>query len=79
MNNDYLKYWRVIRYFIKAKYNLTQGDLDVILFLNSEGYFDKAKFDEFDELKKMWPYQDNIRALLQRQKSMHINLQETKR
>ena len=50
MNNDYLKYWRVIRYFIKAKYNLTQGDLDVVLFLNSEGYFDKAKFDEFDEL-----------------------------
>lgn len=48
--HDYLKYWRVIRYFIKAKYNLTQSDLDVLLFLNSEGYFTKDKFGEFDEL-----------------------------
>jgi hypothetical protein len=50
MENDYLKYWRVIRYFMKAKYGLTQGDLDMILFLKSEGYFDKDKFVEFDEL-----------------------------
>jgi hypothetical protein len=50
MNNDYLKYWRVIRYFIKAKYGLSQAELDVILFLKSEGYFDKAKFEEFNEL-----------------------------
>lgn len=48
--NDYLKYWRVIRYYIKAKYNVTQADLDVILFLYSEKYFDKSKFDEFNEL-----------------------------
>jgi len=48
--SDYLKYWRVIRYFVKAKYNLTQADLDMILFLYSETYFDKDKFDEFDEL-----------------------------
>ena len=40
MNNDYLKYWRVIRYFIKAKYGLSQAELDVILFLKSEGYFE---------------------------------------
>ena len=50
MQNDYLKYWRVIRQFIKVKYNLSQGDLDVILFLNSEKYFSKDKFQEFDEL-----------------------------
>ena len=47
---DYLKYWRVIRYFVKAKYKLSQADLDIILFLYSEKYFDKDKFDEFDEL-----------------------------
>lgn len=47
---DYLKYWRVIRYFVKAKYKLSQADLDIILFLYSEKYFDKEKFDEFDEL-----------------------------
>jgi len=47
---DYLKFWRVIRYFIKAKYGLSQSDLDVILFLYTESYFDKAKFKEFDRL-----------------------------
>lgn len=47
---DYLKYWRVIRYFMKAKYKITTGDLDVILFLYSEKYFNKTKFNEFDEL-----------------------------
>ena len=48
--NDYLKYWRVIRYFIKAKYGLTTADLDMLLFLYSEKYFSKDKFDEFNEL-----------------------------
>jgi hypothetical protein len=48
--NDYLKYWRVIRQYIKVKYKLTQSDLDVLLFLNSEGYFDKDKFSEFDNV-----------------------------
>ena len=48
--NDYLKYWRVIRYFIKAKYKINTGELDVLLFLYSEKYFSKDKFNEFDEL-----------------------------
>ena len=50
MQSDYLKYWRVIRQFIKVKYSLSQGDLDMILFLHSEKYFSKDKFQEFDEL-----------------------------
>ena len=50
MQNDYLKYWRVIRQYVKVKYGLTQSDLDVILFLNSEGYFNKDKFEEFDRI-----------------------------
>lgn len=48
--NDFLKYWRVIRYFYKAKYKLNQADLDMLLFLYSEAYFSKDKFVEFDEL-----------------------------
>ena len=48
--NDYLKDWRVIRYFIKAKYKINTGELDVLLFLYSEKYFSKDKFNEFDEL-----------------------------
>lgn len=48
--NDYLKYWRVIRQFVKIKYELTQADLDMLLFLYSEKYFDRDKFEEFDTL-----------------------------
>lgn len=47
---DYLKYWRVIRQFVKIQYELTQADLDMLLFLYSEKYFDKDKFEEFDML-----------------------------
>jgi len=47
---DYLKYWRVVRYYIRAKYGISTADLDVLLFLYSEEYFSKDKFNEFDEL-----------------------------
>jgi len=49
-NDDYLKYWRVIRQFVKIKYGLNQSDLDMIFFLYSELYFDRDKFIEFDNL-----------------------------
>jgi len=48
--DDCLKYWRVIRYFIKKKYGLTTADLDMLLFLYSEEIFSKKKFEEFDNL-----------------------------
>ena len=32
--HDYLKFWRVIRYFIKAKYGLTASDLDIPILFN---------------------------------------------
>lgn len=48
--DDYLKYWKVIRYFVKAKYNITQAELDMLLFLRTEKYFSKERFDDFDEL-----------------------------
>jgi hypothetical protein len=47
---DYLKYWRVIRQFIKVKHKLTQSDLDILLFLYSESYFSKDKFVEFNRI-----------------------------
>ena len=37
--DDYMKYWRVIRQFAKVKYELTQSDLDMMFFLYSEKYF----------------------------------------
>lgn len=50
MKSDYLKYWRVVRQFIKVKHGLSQSDLDILLFLKSEEYFSKDKFKEFDDL-----------------------------
>ncbi len=47
---DYMKYWRVVRYYVKSKYKLTTADLDMLLFLFSEQYFNKSKFKEFNEL-----------------------------
>lgn len=48
--DDYLKYWKVIRQYVKIKYGINQADLDMILFLYSEAYFNKDKFDEFTRL-----------------------------
>jgi hypothetical protein len=45
--DDFLKYWKVIRQYVKIKYGLNQADLDMLLFLYSEAYFNKDKFDEF--------------------------------
>lgn len=50
MKSDYLKYWRVIRQWVKIRYNLSQGDLDMLLFLYSESYFGKDKYREFAQL-----------------------------
>ena len=48
--HDYLKYWKVIEYWAKRKYNITTGDLELMLFLYSEHLFTKTKFEEYNEL-----------------------------
>lgn len=48
--DDYLKYWKVLRQYFKVKYGLTQSDLDMLLFLYSEKYFDKDKFAEYNTI-----------------------------
>lgn len=47
MKSDYLKFYRVINKYIKLKYDLSQPDLDMIMFLYSEGYFGTGEFNEF--------------------------------
>jgi hypothetical protein len=49
-DRDYLKYWRVVRQFIKVKYGLTQSDLDILLFMYSESYFTRDRFQDFNRL-----------------------------
>jgi predicted ArsR family transcriptional regulator len=48
--NDYLKYWRPVKAYIKARYKLSSTDLDVLLFLHSEGYFSRDKFAEYSKI-----------------------------
>lgn len=50
MKSDYLKYWRVVCQYTKTRYNLSQSDLDMLLFLYSESYFKISKFREFEEI-----------------------------
>ncbi len=46
---DYMKYWRVIRYWAKAKYKIGTPDIDMLFFLYSEQIFNKTKFKEFEQ------------------------------
>ena len=48
--NNYMKYYRVIRYFIKKKYNLTQADLEMLYFLHDEEYFSKVIFKKYNDI-----------------------------
>ncbi len=48
-SHDYMKYWRVIRYWAKAKYKIGTPDIDMLFFLYSEQIFNKSKFKEFEE------------------------------
>ena len=49
-DHDYLKYWRVVKYFAKRKYQVSSADLDMLLFLYSEKYFNKTTFKEYGQL-----------------------------
>jgi len=48
--HDYLKYWRVVRYWSQAKYKVSSPDIDMMLFLYSEQLFTQAKFKEYEEI-----------------------------
>jgi len=47
---DYLKYWRVVKYYVKRKYGVLTADLDMLLFLYSEDMFDKERFEEYNNV-----------------------------
>lgn len=49
-NYDYLKYWKVVKQWARAKYNLSTADIEMMLFLYSEGLFTRSQFEEFDEI-----------------------------
>lgn len=45
--HDFLKYWRPVKYYIKRKYNLSQAELEMILYLYDADVFTKEEFNEF--------------------------------
>lgn len=47
---NYMKHWRVVRYYIKAKYNISEPDLDILFFLYSEGRFTHERYRDFEKL-----------------------------
>ncbi|MGA1740296.1 MAG: hypothetical protein ACO393_05500 [Methylophilaceae bacterium] len=47
---DYLKYLRVVRYWVKRTYGLSLADLEMLLFLYSERLFKRTDFNDYEEL-----------------------------
>lgn len=52
---NYLKYWKVVKYFVQVKYNLKSAEIDMLLFLYAEEKFSKDKFREF-EMIMVWDF-----------------------
>lgn len=50
MKYDYLKYWKIVKYYYQRKYNLSTSELDLILFLYSEKYFTRKTLELFDNI-----------------------------
>lgn len=48
--SNYLKYWKLIKRYVKLRYNLTEPKLDMLLFLYSESYFTLKKIKEFNKI-----------------------------
>ena len=49
---NFLKYWRIVRYHTIKRYNLSEADLEMLLFLYDEDRFTKELFDEFANTMK---------------------------
>ena len=44
---DFLKNWRIVRYYVQKRYDLTLSELEMLLFLYDENVFDKEVFNDF--------------------------------
>lgn len=51
--HNYLKHWRVVQYWAKRNYDITSGDLDMLLFLYDEGLF---RYEDFDRFQSIFPW-----------------------
>jgi hypothetical protein len=50
MKYDFMKYWKVVKTFYTTKYNIKTPELEMLLFLYSEGPFKRADFIWFNNI-----------------------------
>lgn len=48
--HNYMKYWRVIRYWACRYYDVTMIELEILFFLHDEMLFNKTTFDSYDNI-----------------------------
>jgi hypothetical protein len=48
--HNHLKYWRIVRYWAKRKYDITDTDLEILLYLYDIDLFTRSQFKEFEGL-----------------------------
>ena len=48
--DNWLKYFRVVRYYVCKRYDVSLPDLEMLLFLYSEGLFTRSDFSEFEQI-----------------------------
>lgn len=47
---NFLKYWRIVRYWAKRKYNITDTDLEILLYLYDLDLFTRNQYKNFEGL-----------------------------
>jgi DNA-binding MarR family transcriptional regulator len=47
---DWLKYWRVVRYWVREAYGLRYPELEMLLFLYSEDLFSYKDFESYERI-----------------------------
>ncbi|QDP58492.1 MAG: hypothetical protein Unbinned6046contig1000_61 [Prokaryotic dsDNA virus sp.] len=45
--NNYLKNWRIVRYYIQKKYDINIKELEILLYLYDMGIFDRKDVNEY--------------------------------
>lgn len=50
MERNYLKYWKIAKYWAKKVYNLSEEDLETLLFIYKEEPFNKTTFGVYDNM-----------------------------
>jgi hypothetical protein len=47
---EYLKYWKVVKMWMRITHDLTEAELDLLLFLHGEKYFCRRDYEQYNDL-----------------------------